>query len=116
MFPTKTCHYLQVRPMVDLVVSTTESMPLEQKLKILLLLLSPHTVGLAPVAYRSPYTVYPKRPRMGSDVKAFALSLPHLPHFLSILHLILCPQTSWPLHWNNLCLYVLCKPADLQRT
>lgn len=61
MFPMKTCHYPQVRPMVDLVVSTTESMPLEQKLKILLLLLSPHIVGLAPVAYRSPYKVYPKK-------------------------------------------------------
>lgn len=50
MFPMKTCQCPQVRPMVDLVVSTAGSMPLEQKLKILLLLLSPHIVGMAPVA------------------------------------------------------------------
>lgn len=54
MFPMKTCQYPHVRPMVDLVVSTTESMRLEQQLKILLLLLSPHIIELAPVATGPP--------------------------------------------------------------
>ena len=46
--------------MVDLVVSTTESMRLEQKLKILLLLLSPHIIELAPVATGPPAQSIPK--------------------------------------------------------
>lgn len=56
----KTCQYPHVRPMVDLVVSTTESMRLEQKLKILLLLLSPHIIELAPVATGLPTQSVPK--------------------------------------------------------